>query len=365
MTGRNTGSYGPLLKSSPGRRQSSDTTNANLPRRSVSFGPVTFHEPQKWDDHHQFAAPPANDSNSAEDVHFSTININIGPGSWDLPQPDGSYQMPGAFLPSHPQRIPSSDLGMENHATQSSSSRCASWGLPGWRNPLRNGAAGSRDLPNTDSDESLPRSRPDGSDASSTQGTFNDRTWIPPNSDSTITTSDGQVSPGLSARGHSTQGRSNSYTFNRLHSNILAPSLTDPAKCHSNWKDFSAFSSHHDKKLAAKRTSETLSRPIAEEPRPYKIPEEVAERSSNSHQVQLGQSALHGHAEGSSSYKDTFDNPYAVFVFKYRSRGTSYLLLVKCYANIQQRCSRDFSISHSRTMRISRRQGFRHYREKT
>lgn len=53
----------------------------------------------------------------------------------------------------------------------------------------------------------------------------------------------------------------------------------------------------------------------------YSVPVEVAERMNMSHQVHLGQPAEYVHKRASPRYMDDFQSPYAVFVFKYRSKG--------------------------------------------
>lgn len=54
-----------------------------------------------------------------------------------------------------------------------------------------------------------------------------------------------------------------------------------------------------------------------------KVPSEVAQRNSTTHQVHVGQSIRYVHRKASPKYMDGHDDPYAVFVFKYRSRGIS------------------------------------------
>lgn len=51
------------------------------------------------------------------------------------------------------------------------------------------------------------------------------------------------------------------------------------------------------------------------------VPSEVAQRNKMSHQVYVGQPAEYVHKSASPKYMDDFSRPYAVFVFKYRSRG--------------------------------------------
>ena len=53
----------------------------------------------------------------------------------------------------------------------------------------------------------------------------------------------------------------------------------------------------------------------------YTIAEDVAQRKRVSHQVQTGKPMVYAHKSASPRYMDTHDNPYAVFVFQYRSKG--------------------------------------------
>lgn len=53
----------------------------------------------------------------------------------------------------------------------------------------------------------------------------------------------------------------------------------------------------------------------------YKVPLEVAQRKNTSHQVHVSQAATYVHKTSSPVYMDSHEKPYAVFVFKYRSKG--------------------------------------------
>ena len=58
------------------------------------------------------------------------------------------------------------------------------------------------------------------------------------------------------------------------------------------------------------------------EPLQY-VPSEVAQKNKMSHQVHVGQAAEYVHKKASPKYMDDFTRPYAVFVFKYRSKGNA------------------------------------------
>lgn len=58
-----------------------------------------------------------------------------------------------------------------------------------------------------------------------------------------------------------------------------------------------------------------------------KVPSEVAQRNNTTHQVHVGQSIPYAHRKASPKYLDSHDDPYAVFVFQYRSRGKSTLIV--------------------------------------
>ena len=58
-----------------------------------------------------------------------------------------------------------------------------------------------------------------------------------------------------------------------------------------------------------------------------KVPSEVAQRNNTTHQVHVGQSVPYAHRKASPKYLDSHDDPYAVFVFNYLSRGKSTLIL--------------------------------------
>jgi len=60
---------------------------------------------------------------------------------------------------------------------------------------------------------------------------------------------------------------------------------------------------------------------VNEEPL-YSVPEEIAAKKRTSHQVQPGPGAMYAHKVHSPRYMDSMEEPYAVFVFKYRSKGS-------------------------------------------
>ena len=59
---------------------------------------------------------------------------------------------------------------------------------------------------------------------------------------------------------------------------------------------------------------------IAAEPL-FQIPQSVADKTQASHQVQAGRGSLFEHSTARPKYLDRISKPYAVFTFKYRSRG--------------------------------------------
>ena len=62
--------------------------------------------------------------------------------------------------------------------------------------------------------------------------------------------------------------------------------------------------------------------PMGTEEPLYTVPEELARRKSMSHQVQPGGPTAYAHRTSSPKYMDSYERPYAVFIFKYRSKGT-------------------------------------------
>lgn len=57
----------------------------------------------------------------------------------------------------------------------------------------------------------------------------------------------------------------------------------------------------------------------------YTIPEEIVKRKNVTHQVNAGRPTAYYHRQSTPKYLDSHDDPYAVFIFKYRSKGT-YLI---------------------------------------
>ena len=79
----------------------------------------------------------------------------------------------------------------------------------------------------------------------------------------------------------------------------------------SNWKPSPRSSSFAKAVVPRVEAAEPL----------YYVPSEVAQRNKMSHQVYLSQPAEYVHKRASPRYLDDFSRPYAVFIFKYRSRG--------------------------------------------
>jgi hypothetical protein len=63
--------------------------------------------------------------------------------------------------------------------------------------------------------------------------------------------------------------------------------------------------------------------PEAEEEPPFDVPETVAADKDTTHQVQPGKGYLYTHKRASPEYIDSIEEPYARFVFKYRTKGKS------------------------------------------
>lgn len=53
----------------------------------------------------------------------------------------------------------------------------------------------------------------------------------------------------------------------------------------------------------------------------YTVPEEVIKRKNVTHQVNAGRTASYNHKMSTPNYLDSHDDPYAVFIFRYRSKG--------------------------------------------
>ena len=68
--------------------------------------------------------------------------------------------------------------------------------------------------------------------------------------------------------------------------------------------------------------------PEVEEGPVYRVPKEIAQRQMMSHQVLLGKPTTYLHKMSKPKYMDTHKNPYAAFIFHYRSKGTRKLLHV-------------------------------------
>lgn len=75
------------------------------------------------------------------------------------------------------------------------------------------------------------------------------------------------------------------------------------------------YSTHPHTTTALSPTAE------AEEEPPYDVPETIAAERGTTHQVQPGKGYLYIHRRASPEYMDGIEEPYARFVFKYRTKG--------------------------------------------
>lgn len=94
---------------------------------------------------------------------------------------------------------------------------------------------------------------------------------------------------------------------------FILPMFIDP-RPRPYW---SAWNQPHSDSISMKAEFSKVERT---EPLHY-VPTEVAQRNQMSHQVHVGQPAEYVHKRSTPQYMDDFDCPYAVFVFKYRSKG--------------------------------------------
>ena len=84
--------------------------------------------------------------------------------------------------------------------------------------------------------------------------------------------------------------------------------------------DGAADEKGHAAHAKSQKTSEKEKFTISAEPL-FQIPQSVAEKTQASHQVQAGRGSLYEHSTSRPKYLDRPSKPYAVFTFKYRSRG--------------------------------------------
>ena len=73
----------------------------------------------------------------------------------------------------------------------------------------------------------------------------------------------------------------------------------------------------------------------------YNVPTETAQRHMMSHQVLIGKPAKYVHKTSRPKYMDTHENPYAAFIFNYRSKGTLLRVRREFEANMSARGPRE------------------------
>lgn len=100
-------------------------------------------------------------------------------------------------------------------------------------------------------------------------------------------------------------------SYPAVNSNLWLPMDPRPKPHWSSWKQSSEAFSKPKPVTPPVQTAEPL----------YSVPLDIAQRSNMSHQVHVGQPAAYLHKRSSPKYMDSFESPYAVFVFKYRSKG--------------------------------------------
>ena len=130
----------------------------------------------------------------------------------------------------------------------------------------------------------------------------------------------GWSSPTLLRQGSSAQPVSTQHQDHApssLEDGALYASVNPFAKPYwSKWKDAAEA---HD--LGMYRDLLRSQMPFGAEEPLYVVPDEVAQRKCVSHQVQTGKPVPYVHKKSAPKYLDNFNNPYAVFVFHYRSKG--------------------------------------------
>jgi hypothetical protein len=89
----------------------------------------------------------------------------------------------------------------------------------------------------------------------------------------------------------------------------------------------------------------------AEEEPPFDVPETIAADKGTTHQVQPGKGYLYLHKRASPEYIDSIEEPYARFVFKYRTKGTcktsvGYGLLLQTKASMLRTWARNAAIEY-------------------
>lgn len=103
----------------------------------------------------------------------------------------------------------------------------------------------------------------------------------------------------------------------KVHSPVgLKSTPTGPSGFKSYWSSW-----NKGKKKKSKIREGTESVHVASEVDADSVPEDFAARESLSHQMKLGKGITYAKKVGKPAYIDSFKNPYAVFVFKYRSKG--------------------------------------------
>ena len=115
------------------------------------------------------------------------------------------------------------------------------------------------------------------------------------------------------------QGGMQPQTQQNLNGGSILPIPVDsrPKPHWSSWKQTSGAIPKPKSMMPPVETIEPL----------YSVPSGTAPQNDMSHQVHVGQPAPYIHKRSTPKYMDSFESPYAVFVFKYRSKGDCLHLL--------------------------------------
>ena len=148
-----------------------------------------------------------------------------------------------------------------------------------------------------------------------------------------------------------------------------APGITTsgPRSTRPLYGPYGAYYSSHAR---PQHTTDSLSPAAeAEEEPPFDVPESVIAERGTTHQVQPGRGYMYVHKRASPEYVDGIEEPYARFVFKYRTKGMSLssvlgrvrrvwfgVLLTCAYSVVQHRTDRARDRHHDQ-LRADQRRG--------
>ena len=304
--GWNNGYQGPLNHSGPGAWSNGKQNHKQGGWDNCNQGPLNRSNLGKWNDSIQGRWTGHGQNERDNDNQGGVDSGNGGEGGrWVDPQAQNDHH--------------SKDGGSDGDSKKNASHRCSNHS--GNSNVSNAGSSRSKRTQRTSKSHDTARSQ--GSRATQRKGKSDHQN---PNDEQWKANNGSQLGDNNNFNDQSYEN--NQWENDNAGASVEHPSaqLQDPPELSikpywSTWRDVNK-DNPADTDSAKKRSRGELVYIAPEEPL-HMIPQKTAQEKQVEHQVKAGRGAAYSHRVGRPEYLDTMEAPYAVFSFKYRSKGRS------------------------------------------